>query len=88
MPVERALSLLAEPFALVLLDPPYAYPDLHGIMTLISGARVIGDNSRAVFEHSPRFSVGERYTKLALQRQKVYGDTIVSIFAVQEERNE
>ncbi len=88
MPVERALKALDEPFGLILLDPPYAYPDLHGIMTLISGARVIGDDTRVVFEHSPRFSVGERYTHLALQRQRVYGDTAISIFAVQEERNE
>lgn len=88
MPVERALKVLDEPFGLVVLDPPYAYPDLHGIMTLISGARVIGDDTRVVFEHSPRFSVGERYTDLALQRQRVYGDTAISIFAVREERNE
>lgn len=88
MPVERALSILNDPFGLVILDPPYADPDLHGIMAAIGGARVIGDETRVVFEHSPRFSVAERYGRLARQRQKVYGDTAVSIFGVQEERNE
>lgn len=88
MPVERALSMLDEAFTLILLDPPYAYPDLHGIMTMIGEARVIGQATTVVFEHTPRFSVGERYAQLALQRQKVYGDTAVSIFAVQEERNQ
>lgn len=88
MPVERALTVLDEPFGLIMLDPPYAYSDLHGIMASIGGARVIEGDSVVVFEHSPRFSVAERYRRLALQRQRVYGDTAVSIFAVQEERTE
>jgi 16S rRNA G966 N2-methylase RsmD len=54
-------------------------------MTMIGGARVIGDDSIVVLEHSPRFAVAERYARLALLRQKVYGDTAVSIFVVQEE---
>src|SRR4051794_27503465 len=32
LPVERALTMLEEPFGLILLDPPYAYPELPGIL--------------------------------------------------------
>jgi 16S rRNA (guanine966-N2)-methyltransferase len=81
MSVERALRILDERFALVLLDPPYAYPGLHDIMALLSGAGVVGEGTTIVLEHSPRFAVVERYGWLELQRQKVYGDTAVSIFA-------
>lgn len=88
MPVERALSLLDEPFGLVLLDPPYAYPQLPAIMETIGGARVIGDDTVVVFEHSPRFSVDGRYGRLALRRQRVYGDTAVSIFGVNGEERQ
>lgn len=84
MPVERALSRLDELFGLVLLDPPYAYPGLHGIMTLLGGAHVVGNESTVVFEHSPRFVVERRYARLKLERQRVYGDSAVSIFVVQE----
>jgi 16S rRNA (guanine966-N2)-methyltransferase len=87
MPVERALSLLEGPFGLILLDPPYAYPRLHDIMNALSGARVIEDDTVVVFEHSPRFAVEERYGRLVLHRRKVYGDTAVSMFGVQEERD-
>jgi 16S rRNA (guanine966-N2)-methyltransferase len=83
--VERALPELDGLFSLVLADPPYAYPGIHDIMTMIGGARVIGDDSIVVLEHSPRFAVVERYVRLALLRQKVYGDTAVSIFVVREE---
>lgn len=84
-PVERALPDLHEPCSLVLLDPPYAYPAIHDIMTMIGGARVIEDGSIVVLEHSPRFAVVERYGRIALLRQKVYGDTAVSIFVAREE---
>jgi 16S rRNA (guanine(966)-N(2))-methyltransferase RsmD len=83
MTVERALRILDSPFKLILLDPPYAHAGLHGIMALIGGARVIGDDSTVVFEHSPRFAVEERYARLALRRQRVYGDTAVSVFTVE-----
>jgi 16S rRNA (guanine(966)-N(2))-methyltransferase RsmD len=85
MPVERALAILDEPFGLVILDPPYQYSNLHGIMAMLGEARVIEDDSVVVFEHSPRFTPAERYGRLARQRLKVYGDTAVSWLAVGEE---
>lgn len=82
MPVERGLTLLDQVFPLILIDPPYAYPNLDGIMNLVSGARVIGSETTVVFEHSLRFIVEKRYEGLVLERQKVYGDTAVSMFVV------
>jgi 16S rRNA (guanine966-N2)-methyltransferase len=84
-PVERALPELDSTCSLVLLDPPYAYPGIHDIMTMVGGARVIEDDSIVVLEHSPRFAVAERYGRIALLRQRVYGDTAVSIFDIREE---
>jgi 16S rRNA (guanine966-N2)-methyltransferase len=82
MPAERALDILQQPFTLVLLDPPYGYPGLHDIMTKLSGAKIIGDDTTVIFEHSPRLAVEERYGRLVRQRHRVYGDTAVSIFVV------
>jgi 16S rRNA (guanine966-N2)-methyltransferase len=87
MPAERALTVLHEPFAVVLLDPPYAHPNLHAIMTMLGEARVVESDTTVVFEHSPRVAVKERYGRLVLQRRKVYGDSAVAIFAVQEEQD-
>lgn len=87
IPAERALASLDEAFGLVLLDPPYAYPDLHGILEMLGGARVVGEDTTVVFEHSPRFVVRERYGRLALRRQRTYGDTAVSIFDAAQEEN-
>jgi 16S rRNA G966 N2-methylase RsmD len=56
-------------------------------MARIAGAEVLDDATTVVFEHSPRFAVQKYYGRLALQRQKVYGDTAVSIFVVREEQN-
>jgi 16S rRNA (guanine(966)-N(2))-methyltransferase RsmD len=81
--VERSLGMLLEPFDLIMLDPPYGYPALHDIMAMLSGAKVVKEDTVVVFEHSPRFAVEERYGSLVLRRHKVYGDTAVSIFVVQ-----
>ncbi len=88
MSVERALTVVDESFGLIMLDPPYAYAGTHSIMALIGRARVLRDDTTVVFEHSPRLSVAERYERLLLKRQRVYGDTAVSIFAVREDGNE
>ncbi|GAC1465950.1 MAG: 16S rRNA (guanine(966)-N(2))-methyltransferase RsmD [Chloroflexota bacterium] len=87
LPVERALDVLDQPFGLILLDPPYAYPNLGGIMKTVGAARATGDDTVVVFEHSPRFLAEQRYGRLTLERSKVYGDTAVSIYDAQEEQD-
>jgi 16S rRNA (guanine966-N2)-methyltransferase len=87
MPVERAIPMLSSACGLVLLDPPYAYPTLHDIMAMVSGAQFTSSDTIVVLEHSPRFTVERRYARLNLSRQKVYGDTAVSIFVVQEDES-
>jgi hypothetical protein len=54
---------------------------------MVCGGDFIGGESLVVLEHTPRFAVFDRYARVVLQRQKVYGDTAVSIFAVQEEED-
>lgn len=86
MPVERALRALDESFGLILLDPPYAYTELNDIMTMVGGGRVVAADTTVVLEHSPRVAVDGRYGALGLQRNRVYGDTAISIFTVQEDQ--
>lgn len=86
--VERAVQQLTGPFTLVTLDPPYAHPRIDGILRMVCEARFIERDTLVVLEHTPRLAVEQRYARLTLQRQKVYGDTAVSIFAVQEDELE
>jgi len=87
MPVERALTVVEGTFGVIFLDPPYAYPGIGGIMSMIGAGAVLADDSLVVLEHTPRFTVAERYERLTLERQKMYGDTALSFFVVQEDKN-
>ncbi|HZS93332.1 MAG TPA: 16S rRNA (guanine(966)-N(2))-methyltransferase RsmD [Chloroflexota bacterium] len=87
MPAERAISLLEGKFGLVLLDPPYAYTGIAGIMTMIGAGEILEEDAIVVLEHSPRFTVAERYERLVRQRQRVYGDTALSFFVVREDEH-
>lgn len=87
MSVERALLALRQEFGLILLDPPYAHANLHDIMAAVGGAPILRIDGTVVLEHSPRFVVEKHYARLELQRQKVYGDTALSIYTVREEQN-
>lgn len=85
MPAARALDLLHEPFGLILLDPPYAYREIHDIMKTVGAAEVVDQETTVILEHSPRVAAHELYGQLVLRRQKIYGDTAVSFYAVHEE---
>lgn len=87
MSVERALDDLDLPCGLVLLDPPYAYANMHPIMEAVGEARVVVEQTMVVLEHSPRFEPAHKYGCLDVRRQRVYGDTAVSIYIAQEEQN-
>ncbi|MGH2446996.1 MAG: 16S rRNA (guanine(966)-N(2))-methyltransferase RsmD [Chloroflexota bacterium] len=84
-PVERALSEPYGVFDLILLDPPYAYADVARIMSRLGESPLVGDETAVVFEHSSRLAVDNSYARLGLERDKVYGDTAVSIFVSQED---
>jgi 16S rRNA (guanine(966)-N(2))-methyltransferase RsmD len=79
--VERALSRLpAAQFTLAFVDPPYAEgPEL----ALAGLARLLAPGGRVVAEHRQSQIPAERYGPLVLADQRAYGDTGISIYALE-----
>jgi 16S rRNA (guanine966-N2)-methyltransferase len=82
MSVSRSLTSLEGQFDLILLDPPYAFPDIHLVMETLGQGHLIADHGQVVLEHGKRFESRDAYGKLRRRQFKRYGDTAVSFYEI------
>lgn len=92
----RGLARLAEPLAradLVLADPPYGGEESRAVLAVL-GRTALAPHVRVVVEHHGKDEIEERWGDLVRERQRRYGETVVSTYrrvadaaqAVEEER--
>jgi len=79
--VRRTLAGLAGPVALVLMDPPYADAGGLEVAAAIAAATWLADDALLVLEHSRRLAVPDKLGTLKRQRDRRYGDTVLTIYA-------
>ena len=77
---KKAIGFLPESYDVVLMDPPYADPQIGDTMTTIVESHLLKDGGLLVVEHASRVSLSERVSGLVLERSRRYGDTSVSIY--------
>ena len=77
-----ALSAVTVQFDIVFMDPPYgdeaAEPTLMAVDRLLAPAGVV------VYEHASRYNPPQRPARLQILDRRVYGDTAVALYALQE----
>jgi 16S rRNA (guanine966-N2)-methyltransferase len=78
--VERAIQSLAGPYDIILLDPPYAYPRLGGILEQLASSPLAGQDGVVAVEHSRRHPLAASYGALALVKERSYGETRLSLY--------
>ncbi len=81
---ERAiakLSVRGDRFELIFADPPYAQTAIDNLLNGLSTHRLLEPLGRLVLEHSKRESVPERSGRFTRIDQRIFGETVVSIFA-------
>jgi 16S rRNA (guanine966-N2)-methyltransferase len=69
-------------YDIILLDPPYADPDIANVMDLLAAVSLVHDDTVVVLEHARRFPVQESYGRLHLLKTRCHGDTGLSIFVL------
>jgi 16S rRNA (guanine966-N2)-methyltransferase len=70
-------------YDIILLDPPYADPDIGKVMDRLADSHMVGDQTVVVLEHARRFDVKQEYGRLHLVKTRCHGDTCLSIFSSQ-----
>ena len=78
--MKKAITFLTGPYDVMLMDPPYADPQIGDTMALVAGSGLLKGGGRLVVEHASRVSLTERLNGLVLERLRRYGDTSVSIY--------
>ena len=78
--VAHALRDVAGPFDLVLVDPPYADPEIGETMHLVGRPGFVMRHGVVVLEHSARWEATDNYGTLTRWKSRRHGDTTVSVY--------
>jgi len=77
-----ALSAVEGQFDLVLMDPPYQLETAEETLALL-GERLL-PGGLVVYEHGSRYNPPELLAGLVLQERRVYGDSAIGLYSLQE----
>jgi 16S rRNA (guanine966-N2)-methyltransferase len=70
----------AEPYDFIIMDPPYADPELVPTLERIGRSPLVESGTVLVIGHSPRVTLPEQAGKLERLRDRCHGDSCVSIY--------
>ena len=74
----------AEPYDLVLLDPPYADPDIADTVRAVGERGFLAADGLLVLGHTSRREFPEVLGPLVLEKRRCHGDSCVSFYALSE----
>ena len=80
MDAGKAVDRLSGPYDVIFMDPPYADESVDRVVDQIDEKGLCGVDGVVIVEHARRRPLEGRYGGLALQKERSYGDTMLSIF--------
>jgi 16S rRNA (guanine966-N2)-methyltransferase len=86
--VDRVLSPARQQYDLIILDPPYADPDILETIEKIDASGAAGSGSILLLGHWPRLDVPERIGRFHALRRRCHGDSCFSIFEWSDRDNQ
>jgi len=90
MPVESFIAQKRhEPYAIIVLDPPYASPTIEATLDAVAASPLVQDGTIVVLGHWPRLTPKEHYGHLTQLTTRRLGDSAFTIFEYifEEEKN-
>lgn len=71
-----------EPYDFIILDPPYADPDILQTLESVGDSRLVESGTIVVIGHWPRLDMPERLGRLDCLKNRCHGDSCFSIYEV------
>ena len=72
------------PYDLIIMDPPYAGPDLALMLERVGASPLVESGTVLVIGHSPRVELPERAGKLTRLKERCHGDSCFSLYEADE----
>jgi 16S rRNA (guanine966-N2)-methyltransferase len=84
MSVAIFVARAREPYDLIIVDPPYADPEIESMLEKVATSRLVQSGTIIAIGHSPRVKLPERTPRLDQLRSRCHGDSCFSIYEVVE----
>lgn len=81
-PVRNYIATSADTYDFVILDPPYAAPDIVETLDLLGSSSLVESGTIVVFGHWPRLELPDTIGRLECIRHRCHGDSCFSIYEV------
>ncbi len=85
MPVRTYIAGRHGPYDFVIVDPPYAAPDIVETLTLLAGSELVQSGTIVVLGHWPRLELPDRIGRLTCLRHRCHGDSCFSIYEIEDD---
>jgi 16S rRNA (guanine966-N2)-methyltransferase len=82
MPVPMFIRRKGAPYDLVIMDPPYADPDIASLLEQIAASELVESGTIIALGHWPRFEFSPEQGDLRLLKRRCHGDSCFSIYDV------
>jgi 16S rRNA (guanine966-N2)-methyltransferase len=84
MSVAIFVARARDPYDLIIVDPPYADPEIESMLEKVATSRLVQSGTIIAIGHSPRVKLPERTPRLDQLRSRCHGDSCFSIYEVME----
>ncbi len=83
-PVRSYIAGARATYDFVIVDPPYADPDIVETMELLAASSLIQSGSIVIIGHWPRLELPDRIGRLACLRNRCNGDSCFSVYEAED----
>lgn len=81
--VQRFIETAREPYDFVIMDPPYADPDIAETVEQLSFSGAVENGTVLLIGHAPYATLPEQVGRFVRLRQRCHGDSCFSIFEIE-----
>ncbi|MDQ3043998.1 MAG: RsmD family RNA methyltransferase [Chloroflexota bacterium] len=85
LPVASFLNRAEPAYDFIILDPPYADPEIVRVLTRLGSTPLVQSDTIVAIGHSPRAILPERAGKLIRFRQRCHGDSCYSLYEMERD---